>query len=98
MPTGAHRWETQDLLVPLAFSVRRWPDTDYVVAATPRAQSLIAARLAGAAGDGWTADEPTDFATLFSRSRVRSRNTLIRWRVDSVTIRVTRRVFYRRLA
>jgi|GEM_PF-1570201 len=98
MRTSAHRWETRDLLIPLAFSVMRWPHPDYVGAATPRAQSLIAARLAVAAGDGWTADEPTDFATLFSRSRVRSRNTLVRWRVESVTIRVTRRVFYRRSA
>jgi hypothetical protein len=98
MLTSAHRWETQDLLIPLAFSVMRWPHPDYVGAATPRAQSMIAARLAVAAGDGWTADEPNDFATLFSRSRVRSRNTLVRWRVESVTIRVTRRVFYRRIA
>ncbi len=96
MRTSAYRWETQDVLIPLAFSVMRWPKPDYVGAATPRAQSLIAARLAIAADDGWTADEPTDFATLFSRSRVRSRNTLLRWRVDSVAIRVTRRVPYRR--
>jgi hypothetical protein len=95
MRTSAHRWETQDVLIPLAFSVMRWPKPDYVGAATLRAQSMIAARLAIAAGAGWRADEPTDFATLFSRSRVRSRNTLLRWRVDSVTIRMTRRVTYR---
>ena len=94
MPTSAYRWEAQDVLIPLAFSVMRWPKPDYVGAATPRAQSLIAARLAVEAGDGWTADEPTDFPTLFSRSRVRSRNTLLRWRVDSVSIRMTRRVTY----
>jgi hypothetical protein len=29
---------------------------------------------------------------------VRSHNTLLRWRVDSVTIRMTRRVSYRRIA
>jgi hypothetical protein len=98
MPTGAYSWETQDVLIPLGFSVMRWPKPDYVDAATPKAQSMIAVRLARAADDGWTADEPTDFATLFSRSRVRSRNTLLRWRVDSVTIRVTRRVPYRRIA
>jgi hypothetical protein len=92
MPTSAYHWQTQDVLIPLAFSVMRWPKPDYVDAATPRAQSIIAARLAIAADDGWTADEPTDFATLFSRSRVRSRRILLRWRVDSVTIRVTRRV------
>ena len=94
MPTSAYRWESQDVLIPLAFSVMRWPNPDYVGAATRRAQSMIAARLALAADDGWTADEPADFATLFSRSRVRSRNTLLRWRVDSVSIRVTRRVTY----
>jgi hypothetical protein len=98
MRTSAYLWETQDVLIPLAFSVMRWPHPDYVGAATPRAQSLIAARLALAASDGWTADEPTDFATLFSRSRVRSRNTLLRWRVDSVTIRMTHRVTYRGIA
>lgn len=98
MPTSAYRWETQEMLIPLAFSVMRWPHPDYVGAATPRAQSLIAARLAVAADDGWTADEPTDFATLFGRSRVRSRRLLLRWRVDSVTIRMTRRVPYRRIA
>jgi hypothetical protein len=95
MPTSAYRRETQDVLIPLAFSVMRWPNSDYVGAATLRAQSLIAARLAIAADDGWTADEPTDFVTLFSRSRVRSRRFPLRWRVDSVTIRVTRRVLYR---
>ena len=98
MPTSAYRWETQDVLIPLAFSVMRWPKPDYVGAAPPRAQSLIAARLAIAANDSWTADEPTDFPTLFSRSRVRSHNTFLRWRVDSATIRVTRRVTYRRIA
>jgi len=92
MPTSAYRWETQDVLIPLAFSVMRWPHPDYVGAATPRAQSLIAARLAIAADEGWTADEPTCFATLFSRSRVISRRIPLRWRVDSVTIRMTRRV------
>jgi hypothetical protein len=95
MPTSAYRWETQDVLIPLAFSVMRWPHPDYVGAATLRAQSMIAARLAIAADAGWTADEPTDFATLFSRSRVRSRRIPLRWRVDSVTIRMTRRVTYR---
>ena len=94
MPTSAYRWETQDMVIPLAFTVMRWPKPDYIGAATPRAQSMIAARLAVEAGDGWTADEPTDFPTLFNRSRVRSRSTLLRWRVDSVAIRVTRRVSY----
>jgi len=82
------------MVIPLAFTVMRWPKPDYIGAATPRAQSMIAARLAVEAGDGWTADEPTDFPTLFNRSRVRSRSTLLRWRVDSVAIRVTRRVSY----
>src|SRR5690348_11251072 len=95
MATSAYRWETQEVLIPLAFSGMRWPKPDYVGAATPKAQSLIAARLAIAADDGWTADEPTDFPTLFNRSRVRSRGALFRWRVDSVTIRVMRRVRYR---
>ena len=40
-----------------------------------------------AARDGWHADEPTDFATLFSRSGVRSRDSYFRWQVDSATIR-----------
>ena len=97
MSTSAYRWETQDVLIPLAFSVMRWPKPDYIGAATPRAQSMIAARLAIAADAGWRADEPTDFATLFRRSRVRSRITLLRWRVASVSIRVTRRVTYRRI-
>ena len=52
MPTSAYRWETQDVLIPLAFSVMRWPKPDYVGAATPRAQPMIAARLAIAADDG----------------------------------------------
>jgi hypothetical protein len=98
MRTSAYRWETEEVLIPLGFSVMRWPKPDYVGAATPRAQTIIEARLAIAVDDGWTADEPTDFATLFSRSRVRSHNTLLRWRVDSVTIRMTRRVSYRRIA
>jgi hypothetical protein len=95
MPTSAYHWQTQDVLIPLAFSVMRWPKPDYVEAAASRAQSMIAARLAMAADDGWAADEPTDFATLFSSSRVRSRRILLRWRVDSVTIRVTRRILSR---
>jgi len=83
---GILRWEYQDLVIPLTISVLHWRTPDYVGAATPRIQPMIAAALAAAAHEGWQADEPTDFPTLFSRSRVRTTNTFIRWRVTSVTI------------
>jgi len=83
---GILRWEYQDLVIPLTISVLHWRTPDYVGAATPRIQPMIAAALATAAREGWQADEPTDFPTLFSRSRVRTTNTFIRWRVTSVTI------------
>lgn len=85
-------WEGRELVIPLAISIRHWHTPDYVSAAAPRAQSIIETYLHDAARDGWHADEPTDFATLFSRSRVRTRNNLFRWRVDSTTIRLLRAV------
>lgn len=92
MPHRGIHLEGRDLIVPLAISVRHWRTPDYVGAAAPRAQRIIATYLQDAAREGWQADEPTDFATLFSRSRVRTRNTFLRWRVDSATIRVLRAV------
>lgn len=87
---GIERWENQNLVIPLAISMRHWRTPDYVGAATPLAQPMIAAALAAAACDGWHADEPTDFPTLFSRSQVRTTNTFWCWRITSVTIRLIR--------
>lgn len=89
---GIERWENQDLVIPLAIAVRHWRTPDYVGAATPLVQPMIAAALAAAARDGWHADEPADFPTLFSRSRVRTTNTSWCWRITSVTIHLTRAV------
>jgi len=65
---------------------------DYVGVAAPRVQPFIQAALLLAAREGWRADEPTDFSTLFSRSRVRTTNGFIRWHVSMVTIRLVRPV------
>jgi hypothetical protein len=92
MIRGIIRWEGRDLVIPLAISIHHWRTPDYVGAAAPLVQPIITAYLREAAQDGWQADEPTDFATLFSRSRVRTRNNLFRWRVDSATIRQLRAV------
>ena len=85
-----------DLVIPLTISVFHWwhPATvaAYVAAAAPKAQPVIQASLKEAALDGWHPDEPTDFATLFGRSAVRTSNSPIRWRVCSVTIRLLRAV------
>ena len=91
------QWESQELVIPLAISVRHWRTPDYVGAATPLVQPTITAALIRAAGDGWQADEPTDFPTEFSCSRVRATNTFLRWRVVSVAIRMIRRVRWERL-
>lgn len=92
MSRGMMDWEGRDLVIPLAISIRHWRTPDYVGAAAPRVQPIIETYLHDAAQDGWRADEPTDFATLFSRSRVRTRNNFFRWRVDSATIRLLRAV------
>ena len=89
---GIERWEHQDLVIPLAISVRHWWTSDYVHAATPLVQPVIAAALVAAAVDGWQATEPTDFPTLFSRSRVRTTNTYWRWWITSAAIHLTRPV------
>lgn len=86
------RWESQELVVALDISVRHWRTPDYVGVAAPLAQPAIAVALATAARDGWQADEPTDLKTLFSRSRLRTRDSYWRWRVNSATIRLTRPV------
>jgi hypothetical protein len=88
--TGIQRWETKGLAIPLAISIIHWGHPNPVKAITPLVQPIIQASIDRAALDGWRVDEPTDFATLFSRSQVRTRNTFLRWRVDSVTIRMTR--------
>lgn len=82
--------EYQDLVIPLTVSVLHWRHPDPVSATTPRVQPIIRAYLKEAAGNGWRPDEPTDFPTLFSRSRVRTRTTFLRWRIDSRAIRLTR--------
>ncbi|HEV7126794.1 MAG TPA: hypothetical protein VGN32_05050 [Ktedonobacterales bacterium] len=85
--TSSNCW---DLLIPLAISVGRWRHPNYMATAALRAQPIIIAALGMAARDGWKADQPVDFATLFSRSQVRTTATMLRWRVSSVTIRLVR--------
>ena len=90
MPHGFLAWESRELVIPLHVSVAHWRTPDYVGTAAPRVQPIIQAYLREAARDGWRPDEPTDFATLFSRSRVRTRDNAVRWRVVSAAIRLTR--------
>lgn len=92
MAQGILRWESRDLVIPLTLSVAHWRRGEYVEAAAPHVQPIIQARLAETAREGWQADEPTDFPTLFSRSQVRTRVRLFHWRVDSVTIHQIRPV------
>lgn len=92
MSHGILRWEGQDLVVPLAISISHWRTHDYVGAAAMLAQPIIERYLREAARQGWHADEPSDFATLFNRSGVRTRDNCFRWRVESATIRVLRAV------
>ena len=83
----------RDLVIPLAISVIHWRHSlypHYVAAATRVAQPIIQAAIDEAARTGWKADEPTEFATLFSRARVRTKQGILFWRVSSVTIRLTR--------
>ena len=79
----------RDLVIPLAISVIHWRHPNYVAEAACVAQPIIQAAIEGAAREGWKADEPTEFATLFSRARVRTKQSLMFWRVSSVTIRLT---------
>jgi hypothetical protein len=82
--------ECQDLVIPLATSVTHLRHPDYVAAAAPSVQPIILLALREAAHEGWKEDQPTDFATLFSRAQVRTITSVLRWRVSSVTIRLTR--------
>jgi hypothetical protein len=93
---GVWGWEHRQLVVPLRISVRHWRHPDYVGAAAKRAQPIIDASLRDAVSEGWRADEPTDFASLFSGSRVRTRDTLLQWRVDSATMQLLRAIPCRR--
>jgi hypothetical protein len=92
MSRGILRWEGKDLVIPLTISISHWRTPDYVSVAALLAQPIIMTYLREAALDGWHADEPTEFATLFSRSGVRSRDSYFRWQVDSATIRMLRAV------
>lgn len=92
MAQGILRWDSQDLVIPLTISVAHWRRGEYVEEAASLVQPIIQARLAETAREGWQADEPTDFPTLFSRSRVRTRDRLFHWRIDSVTIHQVRPV------
>lgn len=92
MSPGIERWEGKDLVIPLTITISHWRTPNYVGAAALLAQPIIMKYLREAERDGWHADEPTDFATLFSRSGVRSRDNYFRWRVDSATIRLVRAV------
>jgi hypothetical protein len=90
-------WEYQELVVPVSLSIRHWRHPDYVAAAAPRVQLIILAALEEAASEGWRADEPTEFATLFSRSRVRTTHSFLRWRISSVAIRLARPISWGQL-
>lgn len=93
IPSGITQWEGleyQNLVIPLTISIHHWRHPDYVAASARQVQPLIRASLEEASRAGWRADEPTDFATLFSRARVRTKDSFISWRVSSVTIRLTR--------
>jgi len=93
MAQGILRWDRQDLVIPLTIAVAHWRrGDDYVEEAASRIQPIIQARLEETAREGWQADEPTDFPTLFSRSQVCTRDRLFHWRIDSVTIRQVRPV------
>jgi len=93
MAQGILRWDRQDLVIHLTISVAHWRrGDDYVEEAASRIQPIIQARLEETAREGWQADEPTDFPTLFSRSQVCTRDRLFHWRIDSVTIRQVRPV------
>ncbi len=92
MAQGILRWESQSLVIPLTISVAHWRRGAYVEEAAPRVQPIIQARLEETAREGWQADEPTDFPTLFSRSQVRTRDRLFHWRIDAVTIHQIRPV------
>ena len=83
-------WEFQDLVIPVSLFLRHWRHPDAVGTAAPRVQPIILAALQEAAREGWRADEPTDFATLFSRARVRTTESFLRWRISSVSIRLSR--------
>src|SRR5579863_3974881 len=92
MRRGNLGWEGRELLIPMAISVTHWRHPAYVRTAAARAQPLIDDALREAARADWHADEPTDFATLFSRSQVRTRDSVLRWRVDSVTVQMRRAI------
>ena len=90
---GITQWdglEYQDLVIPLTISIPHWRHIDYVATGARQVQPLIRASLQDASRAGWCADEPTDFAILFSRARVRTKTSFRSWRVSSVTIRLTR--------
>lgn len=76
MAQGILRWDSQDLVIPLTISVAHWRRGEYGEEAASHIQPIIQARLAETAREGWQADEPTDFPTLFSRSQVRTRDRL----------------------
>jgi len=53
-------------VIPLTISIRRWHTLDYVGAAVTSARPIIEIYLHNAARDGWQANEPTAFSTVFS--------------------------------
>jgi hypothetical protein len=93
MAQGILRWDSQDLVIPLTIAVAHWRRGAYTEEATKQVQPIIQTRLEETAREGWQADEPTDFPTLFSRSKVRTRDCLFHWRIDSVTIHQIRPVW-----
>jgi hypothetical protein len=100
MPLESKRWEGweyQELVVPMSVCILHWRHPDYVGAAAPRVQLIIRAALEEAASEGWRADEPTEFATLFSRARVRTTDSVLRWHVSSVAIRLARPISWGQL-
>lgn len=69
MSRGMIHWEGCDLEIPLAISIRHRRTPDYVGVVATSAQPIIKTYQHKAARDGWRPNEPTKFATLFSRTR-----------------------------
>ena len=63
------RWEYQDLVIPLNFSSKGLSDEEVV----QRYEEIVRSHLERAADEGWEADHPTDFQTVWAAGGVKWR-------------------------
>jgi hypothetical protein len=91
------RWEHRDVTIPVNIQGKAPSHYDVARELGERVNPIILATVHQLAGEGWQAEGPTEFRSLWERFQVTSRSTggiisAAKWHIDSVSMRFKRPV------